>query len=191
MKKITYISAVSAGTLFLTACGDAEDNSEENVELNNEAEYTEENSINEEPEEEPADLEEENEENWFHDEEDVESDNNEETEGTESTYNYGAEELSLLIEQDDGASLEYDYENTGDEPTGIVTIIDVETTETEGTEAVNEIEEMMQEIQVLPDSDETTAQEEILNYLEMEEEAVAAFELSIEFSDEEQLEVTH
>lgn len=191
MKKTIALSSLSL-ILVMSACGGNENNVQENEEFNNNADYVD-NNLNEEAEEDPVELEEENDGDWYHEENNVENntEENEEANG-ESTYDYGVTEFSLDLSTEDGTEIQYDYEVVNEDAEGEVEIEDEneETTEMEGTEGVNEIEEMLETIEITPDTPEEDAAAQIFAFLGVEEADVTEMELEIEFSDGASLEVS-
>ncbi|SDN99454.1 YusW family protein [Alkalicoccus daliensis] len=191
MKKTLFITSAGAFTM-LAACGN-ENTSNENEEFENNAMYTE-NEIeeNNEETEEPMNLEEEEENNWYHNENNVDNENEENVEGeeAESSYEYGVDSFFLDVQYDDNAQMIYEYEVEQEDPAGRIEMVNGEENEMEDAEAINQIEEMLQEIQVYPASTEEEARSEILQYLETAEEDVTSFEMEMDFSDGESLEIT-
>lgn len=189
MKKTKILSFISIG-MILTACGNNETENEENMEFDNNAAYTENENTDGEQEEEPIELEEENDNNYFHEEDDMEEETQENEEGSgNSTYDAGVADLELEIILADGTEIYYDYEVMDADAEGEVEVEDnAEDLELEGSEGVNEIEEMLQNVEITPESSEEEAAAQIYSFLGIDEEEVEEFELEIEFADGEQWE---
>lgn len=191
MKKAFTISSICFLNT-LAACGN-NNAANENAEFENEALYTGNEEVNEEAEEEPVELNEEEENNWFHEENDVENENETaaEDQEAESSYEYGVEDYSMDVQLENDSQMTYEYETVENEPTGQIEMTGEEADEIEDTEAINQIEEMLQEMQIYPDSTEEEALEEILNYLELTEEEVTSLEMEMNFTDGEMTEASH
>lgn len=186
MKRILFTSLFTA--LLLAACGTGNeeiDPNENSVDID-----INENMNSDLNENEPAS--EENDaggDNTTTNEENQDS-NNEPMDVAGSSYEYGVKDFELELDFQDGTEWDFDYENENDDnKEGEIEKENGEEIDLSGTEAIEEIEEMLQAINVTPETSDEDAIAEILSHLNVNEEDLTKFELEIDFHDGTELNV--
>ncbi|GAJ97391.1 hypothetical protein JCM19055_247 [Geomicrobium sp. JCM 19055] len=167
-------------TLVLTGCGNGNDEPNENMDM-------EDNHAN--------DVEED-----AHDDLDLGDDMEDDTDTPEdsddgnamdedgSAYDRGVVDFELDIEFIEGDDWEYDYE---DEDGEVTASIERDNETIQNDEAITEIEQLLQDIELHGDADEEEMVTEVLQALDLSEDDVYKVELSIEFENGNMYNVDH
>ncbi|UTR08653.1 YusW family protein [Evansella sp. LMS18] len=110
-------------------------------------------------------------------------------EDTSSTLAFGVREFELEIDFQDGSQWEFEYEDDNGETEAEIEKENGDESEREGSEAIDEMEAMLQELQIFPDTSEDDAIDQVLSYLEITEDELTEFELEIEYQNGDELEI--
>lgn len=193
MKKI--ILFLLASLFFLAACGSGEDS--ESTDNSGESENTTEQGLDGD-----SDSADEQGSNEMDNDDGVESDQgeteNEEGDGAEegenaatddqrSLYDRNVQQFDLSISFSDEREWEYQYEDNEGETEAQVEKENGEGYE--GSEAVSEIEDILQNLFINSNMEDEQIRSAVLDLLEVQEDEVDEFELEIEFENEDPLEV--
>ncbi|WP_078592746.1 YusW family protein [Evansella clarkii] len=110
-------------------------------------------------------------------------------EDTSSTLAFGVREFELEIDFQDGSQWEFEYEDDNGETEAEIERENGDESEREGSEAIEEMEAMLQELQIFPDTAEDDAIDQVLSYLDITEDELTEFELEIEYQNGDELEI--
>ncbi|EZH66295.1 hypothetical protein DH09_10185 [Bacillaceae bacterium JMAK1] len=168
-------------TLVLTGCGNGNDEPNENMDMENENDHA--NDVEEDVDD---DLDLGDDMDGADTPEDGDNGNAMDEEG--SAYDRGVVDFELDIEFNEGEDWEYDYEHDDGEVTASIER-DNETIQDD--EAITEIEQLLQDIELHGDADEEEMVTEVLQALDVSEDDVYKVELSIEFENGNMYNVDH
>ncbi|GAK07097.1 YusW family protein [Geomicrobium sp. JCM 19038] len=177
MKKFLLSGLIA--TLVLTGCGNANDDPNENMDMDND----------------PAgDIEEDGQDDLDLGDDMEDTDTPEDGDGGNamdeegSAYDRGVVDFELDIEFIEGDDWEYDYE---DEDGEVTASIERDNETIQNDEAITEIEQLLQDIELHGDADEEEMVTEVLQALDVSEDDVYKVELSIEFENGNMYNVDH
>lgn len=194
MRKQKYLLSTAAlsAAMLVTACGEGNDTTDNTANQNgNTNQGTEVNNTDENS---PADDTGNNNLDDTDTNADTDADNdstaeNNGGEDTSSTLAFGVREFELEIDFQDGSQWEFEYEDDNGETEAEIERENGDESEREGSEAIEEMEAMLQELQIFPDTAEDDAIDQVLSYLDITEDELTEFELEIEYQNGDELEI--